>query len=92
VSLRCDSDREKRELWMEVGVRPSLIQRVNQPMRLRRFRLSVRSVLAAIAVIATVMAISIAEGRRRREYWDQYNFHLQQLEGSSPPLALGFWS
>ncbi len=61
-------------------------------MRLRRFRLSIRFLLAAIAVIATATAILIAEARRRHEYWDRYNYHLQQLEGSSPPLAMGFFN
>jgi hypothetical protein len=80
-----------RELWISVGLRPSLDQRGNQPVRLRPFRLSVRLLVAAIAVIAIAMAIVLAEARRRHEYWDRLNYHLQQLEGSSPPLASGFF-
>jgi hypothetical protein len=72
--------------------RPSLEQQGTQPMRGGRFHFSVRFLLAAIAVIATAMAIIMAEARRRHEYWDRYLYHLQQLEGSSPPLAMGFFS
>jgi hypothetical protein len=60
-------------------------------MSLRRLRRSVRFLLVAIAIIATVIAILMAEARRRHEYWDRLNYHYQQLEGSSPPLAMGFW-
>ena len=60
-------------------------------VRLRRFHFSVRSLLAGIVAIALAMAIMIAEARRRHEYWDRLNYHLQQLEGSAPPLAQGFW-
>jgi hypothetical protein len=75
-----------------MGVARALIDpRGNQPMRLRRFHLSVRFLLAAIGVIATAMAILIAEAKRRQEYWDRLNYHFQQLEGSSPPLAMGFF-
>jgi hypothetical protein len=59
------------------------------PWRRRHF--STRFLLAAIAVIALAMAIFIAEARRRHDYWDRLNYHYQQLEGSSPPLAMGFW-
>ena len=62
-----------------------------QPVLLRRLHRSLRFLLVAIGVIATVMAIVMAEARRRHEYWDRLNYHYQQLEGSSPPLAMGFW-
>jgi hypothetical protein len=62
-----------------------------KPMRLGRFQFSVRFVLAAIAAIALAIATMIAEARRRHEYWDRLYYHLQQLEGSAPPLAQGFW-
>jgi hypothetical protein len=60
-------------------------------VRFRRFRLSVRFFLAAIGAVALAMAI-IEEARRRHEYQDRLNYHLQELEGSAPPLSHGFWA
>jgi hypothetical protein len=61
-------------------------------MRVYRVQLSTRSLQLAIAALAVLLGAGLAELRRRSDYNDRLNFHYQQLEGSSPPLASGFWN
>ena len=57
-----------------------------------RLRLSVRSSMIAVMGVALLLGAGLAEVRRRSEYRERLDYHLQQLEGCPPtPGRSLFW-
>jgi hypothetical protein len=60
-------------------------------MRIPQFRLSIRHLMIGVGVFGLLLGGLIMEMRRRRDYQERSNDHLQQLEGCPPSPSKGFF-